>query len=136
MSRGAGGSEGGTGRFFTGLVMMIAGGYLFFNSIRVSHGFHMGYHLYSFGRFHLTSGMVMVPLIFGVGIIFYNSKNILGWILSASSLIMLAFGVISSIRFTMKSMSSFDLIVIIVLAIGGLGLFLSSLKDFNSSSAE
>jgi hypothetical protein len=36
--------------------------------------------------------------------------------------------VISSIQFHFKAMSAFDLIVILVLAFGGLGLFLRSLK--------
>ncbi|MGE4518803.1 MAG: hypothetical protein AB7E04_04775 [Desulfobacteraceae bacterium] len=131
---GAGGTKGGTGRFLTGLVMMVAGGYLFLDAVRVTHGFHMGYRLYSFGGFRLTGGMVLIPLIFGIGIIFYNSKNILGWLLSSASLIMLVFGIISSINFRLRSMSSFELITIIVLAVGGLGLFLSSLKNLGDDS--
>lgn len=134
MSRGAGGSEGGLGRFFMGLVMMVAGGYLFFDAIRVTHGFHMGYRLYSVGGFHLTSGMVLIPLIFGVGMIFYNSKNIIGWLLSGASLVMLAFGIIASINFGLKPMSAFELITILVLGVGGLGLFLSSLRNFKDDS--
>lgn len=130
--RGAGGTHGGVGRFFIGLVMMIAGGYLFFNAIRVTHHWHLGYSFYSFGAFNVTSGMVLVPLIFGIGFIFYNARNLLGWILSAGSLIMLAFGVISSIQFRFHHMSAFDLIVILVLLVGGLGLLLSSLRNLST----
>jgi hypothetical protein len=68
---------------------------------------------------------------FGIGLIFYNSKNIFGWVLSLGSITALIFGVISSIRFSFRSMTSFDLIVILVLAIGGLGLFLRSLKSLD-----
>jgi len=70
----------------------------------------------------------MIPFIFGVGIVFYNAKNWLGWLLTIGSISSLIFGVIASIRFRFVSMSAFDLIVILVLAIGGLGLFLRSLK--------
>lgn len=128
--RGAGGSEGGIGRFFIGLIMIVAGGYLFLDAIRVTHGFGLGRSIYSFGSFHLTSGMVLVPLIFGIGFIFYNARNPLGWILSVASLVMLGFGIISSIRFSLRHMSAFELITILVLMIGGVGLFLSSLRDF------
>jgi hypothetical protein len=38
-------------------------------------------------------------------------------------------GVLASVRFTMRPQSSFDLIVILVLAAGGAGLLLSSLKN-------
>lgn len=126
--RGAGGSEGGIGQFFIGLIMMIAGGYMLLNAIMVTHHFSLGYSLYRVGGFSLTSGMVLVPFIFGVGMVFYNSRNILGWILAIGSLVMLVFGVISSINFQLRHMSAFDLIVILVLLVGGIGLFLRSLS--------
>lgn len=135
--RGAGGTPGGLGQFFIGFIMMCAGFYLLFNAITVSSNFGMGMRLYgmsAFGsNFNITSGMVMIPFIFGVGIIFYNSKNILGWLLGIGSLAALIFGVIASIRFSFRTMTSFDLIVILVLAIGGLGLFLRSLKSLDKS---
>jgi len=76
--------------------------------------------------------MVMIPFIFGVGLIFYNGKNILGWLLAIGSITGLIFGVISSIRFSFRTMTSFDLIVILILAMGGLGLFLRSLKTLDA----
>lgn len=133
MPRGAGGSQGGAGRFFIGLIMIIGGGYLFLDSIQVIHHFGFGSALYSFGGFRLTTGMVLIPLIFGIGIIFYNSNNPLGWLLSCASLIMLGFGIISSIEFRLRSMSAFELITIIVLLVGGIGLFLSSLREYGGS---
>jgi len=115
--------------------MMCGGFYLLLNAITVSSSFGMGMRLYGFsamgGNYNITTGMIMLPFILGVGIIFYNSKNILGWILSSGSITGLLFGVISSIRFSFKTMTSFDLIVILVLAFGGLGLFLRSLKAFD-----
>lgn len=132
---GAGGSSGGIGHFFIGLVMMCGGFYMLLNAISVSSNFGMGSRLYNInalGGFSVTGGTVMIPFIFGVGLIFYNSKNILGWVLSIGSITALIFGVISSVQFTMRTMTSFDLIVILVLAVGGIGLFLRSLKTINA----
>ncbi len=129
--KGAGGSQGGIGRFFLGLAMLIGGGYLFFNSIHISHSFSFGSAIFRVGRFPVTSGLVLLPFIFGVGFIFYNSKNILGWVLAGASLVMLGLGVISSIDFRMQRMSAFNLIMILTLFIGGLGLFLSSLRGLD-----
>lgn len=130
--KGAGGTTGGLGSFFVGLIMMCGGFYMLLNAITVTSSFGMGMRLYGFsamgGSYNVTSGMIMIPFIFGVGLIFYNSKNIFGWILSIGSITGLIFGVISSIRFSFRTMTSFDLIVILVLAVGGLGLFLRSLK--------
>ena len=128
--RGAGGTSGGVGRFFLGLAMMIAGGYLFLSSIRIVNNFSLGYSLYNIGSLSLTSGMVLVPFVFGIGLIFYDSNNFLGWLLAAGSLIMLLFGVIASINFRLASMSAFNLITILVLAVGGVGIFASSLQEF------
>lgn len=131
--KGAGGTNGGIGEFFIGLIMMCAGFYMLLSAIVVRSSFGMGMRLYgvnAFGsNFSITSGMVMVPFIFGIGMIFYNSRNWLGWILCIGSISALIFGVISSIHFSMRPMSSFDLIVILVLAIGGLGLLLKSLRS-------
>ncbi|GGI68641.1 hypothetical protein GCM10007978_02920 [Shewanella hanedai] len=129
--KGAGGTSGGIGQFFLGLIMMCGGFYMLLNAIKVSSSFGMGSHLYrfsNFGGFSLTSGMIMIPFIFGVGIMFYNYRNILGWVLTFGSLVALIFGVISSIQFRFTHMSAFDLIVILVLSVGGLGLFLRSFK--------
>ena len=130
--RGAGGTEGGIGRFIIGLIMMIAGGYLFFNNIQVTTHFRFGGFGYaafrSFGGFS-TSGYVLIPFIFGIGMMFYNAKNPIGWILVLASMVMLTFGVITSVSFHMIHMSAFELISILVLMIGGIGLFLSSLRE-------
>ena len=127
--RGAGGSSGGTGEFLLGLVMMCGGFYMLLNSIVVRASFGFGRQIYSVGGFGITSGMIMIPFLFGVGMIFYNSKNLIGWILAIGSLVALIFGVISSVNFSMQRMSAFDLIVILVLCFGGIGLFLKSLRN-------
>lgn len=133
---GAGGSSGGVGHFFIGLIMMCGGFYMLLNAITVTSNFGLGSQLYRFSSFgggmSVTGGMVMIPFMFGVGLIFYNSKNILGWLLAVGSITALIFGVIASVRFNLRTMSSFDLIVILVLAVGGLGLFLRSLKTIDA----
>lgn len=132
---GAGGSSGGIGNFFIGLIMMCGGFYLLLNAITVTSSFGLGSRLYNYNMlgnsFNITGGMVMVPFIFGIGLIFFNAKNILGWILSIGSISALIFGVIATVRFSLRTMTSFDLIVILVLSVGGLGLFLRSLKEIS-----
>ena len=125
--RGAGGTDGGLMPFLIGFVMMCAGFYMLLNAIVVRSRFGFGHSLYSMGGFNITSGMIMIPFIFGIGMLFFSSKNYIGWGLTIGSLTAFIFGVISNINFSMKHMSAFDLIVIFVLAFGGLGLFLRSL---------
>ena len=126
--RGAGGTEGGIVSYFLGLGMMTGGGYLLLSNIVVASprlGFGRG--LYDFGGVQITSGMIFIPFLFGVGLIFYKGQSWLGWALAAGSILALAFGVISRTQLIFTRLSAFDLIVIFVLLAGGLGIFLRSL---------
>lgn len=130
--RGAGGTPGGTLMFPLGIIMLIGGFYLLLNSIVVRASWGLGHSLYNFGGFGVTSGMILIPFLFGVGLVFYDSRNKIGWVLAVGSLIALIFGVIASVNFSFRNMSAFDLIVILVLAFGGAGLTLRSLSPPHS----
>ena len=127
--RGAGGSEGGTASFILGIVMMIGGGYLLLNSIIVRPNFGMGMVAFSLGGMPVTSGFLLIPLAFGIGLIFYDSHRWIGWGLAGVSVVALVFGVLANMTLQFARLSLLDLIIILVLLIGGAGLFLRSLRD-------
>ena len=130
--RGAGGSEGGTMQFLLGVMMMCGGGYLLLSRIIVRPGWGFGASIYSFGGLNVTTGMIFIPFLIGVGFLFYNSKNWIGWLLTCGSLVALIFGVLANLQVHMSRMSAFDLITILVLFVGGLGLLLRSLRGARS----
>ncbi len=134
--QGAGGTDGGVGRFLVGVVMMIGGGYLFLQNIHVHSNFGFGQSMYNVGGLSITSGVVLIPFMLGIGIIFYNSKNPIGWVLSGGAIVALSFGVISSVQMRLTEMSAFSLITILVLFVGGLGIFLSSLREWSREPDE
>ncbi|MBI2875955.1 MAG: hypothetical protein HYY20_03655 [Candidatus Tectomicrobia bacterium] len=139
MTRGAGGTSGGSGQFLMGLLMMCAGGYMLFQSITVSTNFHMGMSIfrvpvYGANYFNITSGMIFVPFMFGIGTIFYDSRKLIGWVLTCGSIAALVVGVISNTNLQLKTMSAFELMVMIVLFVGGIGMFLNSLRDFEAKT--
>jgi hypothetical protein len=129
--KGAGGSEGGIGRFFIGLIMFIAGGYLFLNAVQVTNSFGFGYGLFALGGYQVTSGFVLIPFMIGIGMIFFNSSSYMGWLLTIISMILFVFGIITSTHFSLRPMTAFELITIIVLMAGGLGLFFSSFRNYS-----
>jgi hypothetical protein len=125
---GAGGTSGGSGQFFLGLVLMCGGFYLLLNSVIVSSNFGLGARLFGIGGYGVTGGIILVPLVIGIAMIFYNARNVFGWLLAVVSFAALVFGVIASVSLNLRTMSGFELLCILALAFGGLGLFLRSLR--------
>lgn len=126
--RGAGGSDGGEFNFLIGLVMMVAGGYLLLSNIVIRPNFGMGTRAFGLGGMDVTTGMILIPFMFGVAMIFYNGRGKIGWGLAVGSIIALIVGVISNLTLQFTRLSAFDLLVILVLLFGGIGLFLRSLR--------
>lgn len=127
--RGAGGSSGGIGQFFLGLAMMCGGFYLLLSNVIVTSTFGMGTRLFGLGGIGVTGGIILIPLILGIVMIFFNARNYLGWLIAIGSFFAMLFGVISSVNLDLRTMSAFYLITVLVLAFGGLGLFLASLRQ-------
>ncbi|MGR9108933.1 MAG: hypothetical protein ACU843_18620 [Gammaproteobacteria bacterium] len=137
--KGAGGTSGGVGRYLGGLLMMCVGTYLFLSKVVVtsgafSSGFGFGTQLYTLGDgFGITGGMVFIPFIIGVVMVFWNSASILGWLLSGGSVVALITGIIVNIRMRLEPMTAFDILMLLVLIAGGAGMFFSSLRDFEQN---
>jgi hypothetical protein len=125
---GAGGTSGGIRTFFIGLIMTITGGFLFMNHVKVGTRFRWGF----FGRYHwgpLNSwGIILIPLLFGIGFLFFNAKSIIGWVLTGAGALIIFLSIITSLNFHFPETSLFNLIIMLVLLVGGIGLILRSLK--------
>ena len=128
---GAGGTSGGSLAFVMGLIMACAGGYMLLDNIVVSNSWGFGAPLYRVGYgggFNVTGGALLIPFMFGVGWIFYNARSVWGWIMAGGALAVIIFGVLINLSINMRTMSLLNLIIILVLTVGGLGLFARSLR--------
>jgi len=112
---GAGGTPGGIIEFFVGLGMAIAGAYLLTQQVTVSSGF------WTF-RGYNTFGLSLLPLIFGIGILFFNGKSILGWILLFAGIIVIGTGILMNLQVYFQPTSLFNTIIMLILLAGGIGL--------------
>lgn len=120
--RGAGGTPGGLGEFLIGLAMAVAGGYWLTSNVTVSSGF---WHVWGYNAF----GMTLVPLIFGIGILFFNGKSKVGWLLLFVGSVIILAGIIMNLQIYFRSTSLFNTIVMLVLLFGGIGLIARSLRS-------
>ncbi len=119
--KGPGGTEGGIGEFLIGLVMAVAGGYLLTNQVTVTSGF---WHWWGYNGF----GLSLVPLMFGIGILFFNGKSIPGWLLTLCGAVIILAGVIVNLDIYFRPTSLFNTIIMLVLLCGGIGLVARSLQ--------
>src|SRR2546428_610880 len=83
--KGAGGTPGGVGTFFSGLILAVVGGYLVLNQVQVSSSFSF-FGLWGWNR-PAGFGLTMLPLLIGIGVLFFDGKSKLGWILSIGGLL-------------------------------------------------
>ena len=122
--QGAGGTPGGIGTFFAGLAMVVAGGYLLLTTVTVSSGHWM---LWGYSAF----GLSLVPLLIGVGMLFFNGKSVVAWVLTGAGALIILAGIIANLRIYFGPASLFDTLVMLVMLAGGIGLIARSLKVTN-----
>jgi hypothetical protein len=122
-TRGAGGTAGGVGHFLLGLAMAVAGAYLITNQVTVSSGF-WGY----FGPH--TFGLTLLPLAFGIGMLFFNGRSVLGWVLTLGGAVIIFAGVLANLQIYFRPTSLYETILMLVLLAGGLGLVARSLRPY------
>ena len=113
--KGAGGTSGGVIEFFIGLGMAVAGAYLLTNQVIVTSSF---WSLWGFNTFGLT----LIPLIFGIGILFFDGKSIVGWILLFVGVIIIFTGILMNLNIFFHPTSLFNTVMMLVLLAGGIGL--------------
>lgn len=121
-ARGAGGTPGGVGEFLLGLAMAVAGAYLLTNRVSVTSGY---WSLWGYNSF----GLSLVPLVFGIGILFFNGKSIAGWVLLFVGTIIILAGILMNLQIYFQPTSLFNTIVMLVLLAGGIGLVARSLSS-------
>jgi hypothetical protein len=119
--QGPGGTPGGIGTFLFGLGMAIAGGYLILNQTQVTSGYWSWWGTNTFG-------LTLIPLIIGIGLLFFNGRSIAGWLLAGGGALIILVGIISHLQIYFQQTSLFGLIMMLALFAGGLGLMARALR--------
>ena len=119
--QGPGGTPGGLATFLLGLALSIVGGFLIMNQVRVTSGYWQWWG----GN---TFGLTLIPLAIGIGLLFFNARSIIGWGLAGGGLLIIFAGVLSNLVIYFRQTSLFNVIMMLVLFTGGLGLMARSLK--------
>lgn len=119
--RGAGGTEGGVGMFALGLVLAAGGAYLITSQVTVTSGF------WGFFGEH-TFGLTLLPLVFGLGLLFFDGRSVFGWILTMTGAAIILLGVLMNLRIYFEPTSLFNTLMMLAMLAAGLGLVARSLR--------
>ena len=119
--RGAGGTEGGVGQFLLGLVMAVGGAYLLTQQVMVTTGFWAWFGPHTFG-------VSLLPLVLGIGMLFFDGKSVVGWLVTLCGAAIIFLGILMNLRVYFEPTSLFNTLVMLLLLAGGLGLIARSLR--------
>jgi uncharacterized protein len=132
--RGAGGTPGGVGTFFVGLILTVVGGYLILNQVQVTSS----YTFFGLWAWNQTAGfgLTMLPLLIGIGVLFFDGKSKLGWILSIGGLLTILAAVLMSLSIHWAPTSLFNTLLMFGMLAGGVGLIARSLRAYPDVETE
>jgi hypothetical protein len=126
--RGAGGTPGGIPTFFLGLALTVVGGYLILNQVQVTSSFNF-FGLWGWNR-QAGFGLTMLPLLIGIGVLFFDGKSKLGWFLGVGGLLTILAAVLMSLSIHWAPTSLFNTLLMFGMFAGGLGLVARSLRAY------
>jgi multisubunit Na+/H+ antiporter MnhF subunit len=127
--KGAGGTSGGVGMFFGGAAMVLTGGYLLLTRVSVMSG---GWLFYGYDAF----GLSLFPLLIGIGMLFYNGRSVLGWLLASGGTLIILVGIVANMHIYFRTTSLFDTLIMLGLLAGGVGLVARSLRDIEAADSQ
>jgi len=101
--------------------MLVAGGYLLLARVTVTSGYwaFWGYNAF---------GLSLVPLLVGIGVLFFNGRSLVGWLLTAAGALIIVVGIVANLHVYFQPTSLFDTLLMLGLLAGGLGLGARSLR--------
>ncbi|HIA50834.1 MAG TPA: hypothetical protein EYN91_01925 [Candidatus Melainabacteria bacterium] len=101
--------------YFGGLGLIGVGILMMFQHVTIGSGF-LGMLGFGGGGF----GLLLVPLMFGIGWMFYDSKSRAGWMITAGSCALIFFAILSSLRMNFASIPLLSMIMMLLpFAVGG-----------------
>jgi hypothetical protein len=119
---GPGGTPGGMGEFLLGIALAGIGLYLLFDRVTVHTSF------WRFGNLQNSFGITLIPLLLGIGLLFFNGKSIIGWFLTAGGLLFIVVGVVANMDIYFQRTSLLNTLIMLGLLAAGLGLVARSLR--------
>ncbi len=104
--------------FVLGLLLVGVSIFVVFQSTTVS----MSWYTYRIGSFGMPTGVIVLPLLISVGILFYNTKSVLGKYLFLISVVFIIVTLILSVKIQFQRTSMLSFVIMFGSFFAGAGL--------------
>ncbi|HOA79595.1 MAG TPA: hypothetical protein PKK61_00825 [Defluviitaleaceae bacterium] len=116
-------SKSSLGSFFLGLILLCAGIYLIFQNTIISSNFSLEKVI----GFTPSFGLVLLPLIIGIVVLFFNSKSWVGWLFIVFGMLIILLGILMGLKIRFMPVTLYEAILMYGMTAAGLGLVLRGL---------
>lgn len=113
-------SENGGFYFLIGIILLAAGLFLLTQQTDVT----MVWYTWRINSINIASGLILIPFIIGIIILFYNPKSLFGKILTIIGIIIIVATIIMSINIVFRRTTLYNLIIMLGLMAAGSGFLL------------
>ena len=124
-----GGTPGGTKTFLLGFIMLVVGGYLLLHQVQVGGNY---WNWQGIGGYGKTFGITLLPLLFGIGILFFNRSSFVGRVLTFGGALVILAGIIVNLDIHFRTTSLYEVLTMLVLIVGGVGLIARSVMPMEA----
>ena len=111
--------------FFMGFILLGAGIYWVLNSFDVTSSWGYGY--YSLFGMKITGGVMLIPLLVGIGLLFFLDKKIIGACVSCLGLAIILISLLTSVSFHARYNTLFVYVLMFGMIAAGAGLLIKTL---------
>ena len=104
-------------QFFCGLLMLSAGLFLIFQNLDVRSSWGTGF--LRIGGYSLPNGLIFLPIIIGIVMLFLMDRKVFGWIFVAVGIIIILAAVIMSVNIRWRTTNAYVFVAMFGLAAAG-----------------
>lgn len=109
--------------FFMGMILLAAGLFMIMKNTYVG----LSWYQWRIGGFGIPTGAIVLPLLIGIGILFFNGKSIIGWIVTVVGIVIIVLSIILSVEVRFATTSLYMFVLMFGCTFAGAGLLLRSL---------
>lgn len=108
--------------FLVGLALLCGGLFLIFQNTTL----YTNFTLMDIMGFTPPFGVVLIPFIIGVGVLFFNEKSFIGWLLTIMGLVIIVLGILMGLKVYFNKISLAQGLIMFGMAAAGAGLTLKA----------